>query len=143
LKEAAIVIYVENNGCTAMSNAPKPTSRAQHMDIKYFSLCELGECNLMIFDGIDTSINMADHLTKALQPTLFHCHVDFLLSHTPPTYSPVYQSVIGHFLNHNPNIDLFVPESFTTPLTATAAQVHVPIKADYQHNPWLIFIGHG
>jgi hypothetical protein len=42
-----------------------------------------------------------------------------------------------------PNIDKFVPESFTTPLIAATAQVHVPIGADYQLNPWLIIIGHG
>ncbi len=98
------------------------------MDIKYFSLCEWVERNLMIIDHIDTSINMVDHLTKALQPTLFHCHANFLLGHIPPTYSPVYKSIFGNFPNHTPNIDLFIPESFTTPLTAAAAQVRALIK---------------
>jgi hypothetical protein len=51
---------------------------------------------------------MADHLTKALQPTLFHHHADFLLGHIPPSYSPVYKSTVGNFPNCTPNIDLFV-----------------------------------
>jgi hypothetical protein len=97
----------------------------------------------MILDRTDTSINMVDHLTKALQPTLFHCHADFLLGHIPPIYSPVYKSIVGTFPNLTPNIDLFIPESFTTPLTAAAARIHTPIKADYQLSPWLIIIGHG
>ncbi len=97
----------------------------------------------MILDQIDTSINMANHLTKALQPTLFHCHADFLLGHIPPTYSPLYTSITGDFPNHTPKIDLFVPASFTTPITAAAAQVYAPIKSDYQHNPWLAVIAHG
>ncbi len=78
-----------------MGNVQKPTPRTRHIDIKYFSLCEWVECNLMLLDRIDTSINMANHLTKALQPILFHCRADFLLGHVPPTYSPIYKSTIG------------------------------------------------
>jgi hypothetical protein len=85
---------------------------------------------------------MADHLTKPLQPTLFHRHANFLLGHIPPTYSPVYMSIIGDFPNHTPNIDLFAPASFTTPLTVAAARVYTPLKTDYQHNPWLAVIAH-
>ncbi len=104
-----------------MGNAQKPTSRTCHIDIKFFTLCDWVERNLMILDRIDTSINMADHLTKALQPTLFHQHANFLLGHIPPMYSPVYTSIIGDSPNITPNIDLFVPATFTTSLTARAA----------------------
>jgi hypothetical protein len=103
-----------------MGNAQKPTPRTRHIDIKYFSLCEWVEWDLMHLDRIDTSINMADHLTKALPPTLFHRHANFLLGHVPPTYSPVYTSIIGDFPNHTPAIAKFIPSSFTTPLTAAA-----------------------
>jgi hypothetical protein len=120
-QEAATLLYEDNDGCTTMGNAQKPTSRTHHIDIKFFSLCDWVERNLMLLDWINTSINMADHLTKALQATLFHRHADFLLGHFPPTYSPIYTSIIGDFPNHLPNIDLFVPASFTTPLTAHAA----------------------
>jgi hypothetical protein len=117
-QEAAMLLYKDNDGCTTMDNAQKPTSRTRHIDIKFFSLCDWVECNLMLLNRIDTSINMADHLTKALQPILFHRHANFLLSHIPPTYSPIYKSIIGDFPNHSPNIDFFVPAFFTPPLTA-------------------------
>jgi hypothetical protein len=136
-QEAATLLYEDNNGCTAMGNAQKPTTRTRHIDIKYFSLCDWVERDLTILDRIDTSINMADHLTKALQPTLFHRHADYLLGHIPPTYSPVYKSIVGLLPNHTPNIDKFVPTSFTTPLTARAARIYAPLKEDLQHNPWV------
>ncbi len=96
-QEAATLIYKDNDGCTAMGNAQeKPTPRTRHIDIKYFSLCDWVERDLVILDRIDTSIIMADHLTKALQPTLFHQHTNFLLGHIPLMYSPVYQSMLAH-----------------------------------------------
>jgi hypothetical protein len=142
-QEAATLLYENNDGCTAMGNAQKPTTRTRHINIKYFTLCDWVERDLMLLDRIDTSINMADHLTKALQPTLFHRHADFLLGHIPPTYSPVYQSIIGNFPRHTPNVDIFVPTTFTTPLTARAACTYTPYKEDYQYSPWLsiLFMG--
>jgi hypothetical protein len=120
-QEAATLLYEDNDGCTSMGNAQKPTTRTRHIDIKFFTLCDWVERDLMLLDRIDTSINMADHLTKALQPTLFHRHADFLLGHVPPNYSPVYSSIVGDSPNITPNIDLFVPTTFTTPITARAA----------------------
>ena len=93
-QEAATLLYEDNDGCTAMGNAQKPTTRTRHIDIKYFSLCDWVERDLMILERIDTSINMADHLTKALQPTLFHRHADYLLGHIPPTYSPLLRDLV-------------------------------------------------
>ncbi len=89
-----MLFYEDNDGCTAMGNAQKPTSRTRHIDIKFFSLCDWVECNLMLLDRINTSINMADHLTKALQPILFHRYANFLLGHIPPSYLPIYKSII-------------------------------------------------
>jgi hypothetical protein len=131
-QEAATLLYEDNDGCTAMGNAQKPTPRTQHIDIKYFLLCKWVEQDLMILDRIDTLVNMVDHLTKALQPILFHRHPNFLLGHIPPNYSPVYMSIIGEFPNHAPKIDIFVPASFTTPITAAAARVYTPMLADNQ-----------
>ena len=136
-QEAATLLYEDNDGCTAMGNAQKPTTRTRHIDIKFFSLCDWVERDLMILERIDTSINMADHLTKALQPTLFHRHADYLLGHIPPTYSPVHKSIVGLLPNYTPNIDKFTPTTFTTPLTARAARIYAPLKEDFQHNPWL------
>ncbi len=39
-----------NDGCTARGNAQKPTSWTHHIDIKYFSLCEWVECDLILLD---------------------------------------------------------------------------------------------
>jgi hypothetical protein len=65
-QEAATLLYEDNNACTAMANAQKPTPRTRHMDIKYFSLSEWVERDLMWLEQINTSINLADHFTKSL-----------------------------------------------------------------------------
>jgi hypothetical protein len=134
------ILYEDNDGCTAMGNAQKPTTCTRHIDIKFFTLCDWVERDPMILDRIDTSINLADHLTKALQPTLFHRHADYLLGHVPPSHSPVYKSLIGESLNHTPNVDLFVPSSYTTPTTARAARVSCPLESDCSNSPWISII---
>jgi hypothetical protein len=141
-QETATMLYEDNDGCTAMGNAQKPAPRTCHMDIKYFLICEWVERDLVLLDRIDTSFNMSDHLTKALQPILFHHHGDFLLGHVPPMYLPVYTSTVGSISNHKVDLDLFVPHSFTTPLTAAAACVYAPIASDYVHSPYLRILGH-
>jgi hypothetical protein len=70
--EAPTLLYKDNDGCTAMGNAQKLTPQTHHINIKYFSLCKWIERDLILLDCTNTSINMADHLTKALQPILFH-----------------------------------------------------------------------
>jgi hypothetical protein len=77
-QEAATILYEDNDACTAMANAQKPTPRTRHMDIKYFLLSEWVERDLMLLERIDTSINLADHFTKSLLPALFHWHADFI-----------------------------------------------------------------
>jgi hypothetical protein len=39
-QEAAKLLYEDNNAFTAMGNAQKPMPWMQHIDIKYFSLCD-------------------------------------------------------------------------------------------------------
>ena len=46
-QEVATVLYEDNDACTAMGNAQKPTPRTSHIDIKYFSICEWIERDLM------------------------------------------------------------------------------------------------
>jgi hypothetical protein len=141
-QEAATVAYEDNDGCTSMGNAQKPTPRTRHIDIKYFALCDWIERDLIILERIDTSINPSDHLTKALSRILFHRHADFLLGHVPPQYSPVYQHAITTYGNFYKDIESFVPDSFTTPTTARAARIHAPILEDIKDNPWLLVIWH-
>ena len=142
-QEAATILYEDNDACTAMANAQKPTTRTRHMDIKYFSLSDWVERDLMLLERIDTSINLADHYTKSLQPALFHRHADFILGHIPPAYSPLHKSIIGSYAGVDDYLEQFVPSSFTTPLTAAAARVHAPLRSDYANNPWLPILGHG
>jgi hypothetical protein len=71
------------------------------------------------------------NLEKQLMNVSFHCHADYLLGHIPPSYFSVYKSIIGEPSNHTPNIDLFVPASFTSPITACAARVFCPLESDY------------
>ena len=147
-QEAATVAYEDNDGCTAMANAQKPTSRTRHIDIKYFALCEWVEQDLILLERIDTSINIADHLTKILSRTLFHRHADYLLGHVPPKYSPVYRQAISTYRDNYGNISKYVPETFTTPtiahrpITATAARIFVPFYEDIEGNPWLAILWH-
>jgi hypothetical protein len=142
-QEAATLLYEDNEGCTAIGNAQKPTQQTCHIDIKHFSLCEWVERDLILLDQIDTSINMSNHLTKSLQTLLFHRHADFLLGHIPPKYSPIYSTIVGTYTNHTIDVDKFIPQSFTTPLTAAAAPVYATLRDDYIHSPWLHILGHG
>ena len=142
-QEAAILLYEDNDACTAMANAQKPTPRTRHIDIKYFSLCDWVERNRMLLEWIDTKINMSDHFTKNLSKALFHRHIDFILGHIPPSYSPLHLSLIGTYTDHDLLLDKYVPHSFTTPMTAAAARVFAPIHDDYLGNPWTTIHWHG
>ena len=139
-QEAATLIYEDNDACTAMANAQKPTSRTRNIDIKYFSLCDWVEMDLMKLERVDTSINLADNLTKPLGRVLFHRHSDFILGHVPPSYSPVYKQAIGTY--NDSTTHTMIPESFTTPTLAAAARVRAPISDSIQNNPWrLVLVG--
>jgi hypothetical protein len=142
-QEAATIAYEDNDGCTAMGNAHKPTAWTLHINIKYFALCEWIERNLIHLERINTSINIADHLTKPLSRVLFHRHANFLLGHVPPKYSPVYQKAITTYKDQfEEDIDRFLPESFTTPMTARASRIYTPTHVDVKGNPWLIVMWH-
>jgi hypothetical protein len=141
-QEADTVAYEDNEGCTAMGNAQKLTARTRHIDIKYFALCDWVERDLILLECIDTSINLADHLTKILSRTLFHQHADYFLGHVPPKYSPVYRHAITTYGDHYKDIEDFVPETFTTPITARAARIFAPSIDDIKGNPWLLVLWH-
>jgi hypothetical protein len=115
----------------------------RHIGIKYFSICEWIERDLMYLERINNTINMLDHLTKGLSWALFHQHADFLLGHVPPAYSLMYKYIIGTYTNQHTDIETFVPILFTTPMTAADARVYAPLKEDYLGNPWLIVLWHG
>jgi hypothetical protein len=113
------------------------------MDIKYFALCDWVEQDLLILDRIDTKINLANPFTKSLERAAFRRHVDFILGHVPPWYSPVYAKWIGTYTDNHTDIADYVPESLTTLLCAAAARIHVPLPKDYLGNPWVHILWHG
>jgi hypothetical protein len=86
-QHAASVLYEDNDACTAMAMAQKPTPRTRHMDIKYKVICEWVDRDLVALKRIATSINLADLFTKSLGPTLFFRHADYILGRVPPYYA--------------------------------------------------------
>ena len=91
---AATLLYEDNDAATAMANAGKPTPRTRHMDIKFHALCEWVERDLLILQRVSTHQNLADHFTKSLSRILFHRHVDFIMGHVPPPYSPKFSEFL-------------------------------------------------
>jgi hypothetical protein len=90
-QEAASWLYEDNDICTAMANAQKPAGCTRHMDIRYHVLCEWVEQDLIVLERVDTTINKADHFTKLLSCVLFHRHIDYIMGHVSPEYSPAYK----------------------------------------------------
>ena len=86
-QHSASFLYEDNDACTAMAMAQKPTPRARHMDIKFYALCQWVERDLIKLERIDTTVNMADHFTKSLSPVLFRRHTDYIMGRVPPHYS--------------------------------------------------------
>ena len=123
-QDAATIMYEDNDACTAMANAQKPTPRTRHMDIKYFSLAEWVECDLLMLERVDTSCNMADHFTKQLGPLAFSHHVDYLMGHMPPTYAPAFQKLYDKLQVPKPKLPSSIRNQIPTnpPLAAAAAR---------------------
>jgi hypothetical protein len=92
---AASMLYQDNDAYIAMANAQKPTTQTHHMDIKSHVICEWVDRDLIRLERSDTTVNMSDHFTKQLGPTLFHCHVDYIVGRVPPQYTPWYHKLFG------------------------------------------------
>ena len=126
-QHAATIAYEDNDACTAMANARKPTTRTRHMDTKYHVLCEWVERDLIKLERVDTSQNLADHFTKQLGPNLFHRHVDYILGKVPPQYSSCFKRLQGILAEKSKNIQppvVPVPKAITKrPLAAAAAKL--------------------
>jgi hypothetical protein len=125
---AASVLYEDNDACTAMAMAQKPTSRTRHMDIKYNVICEWVQRDLLKLERIDTTINLADLFTKSLGPTLFYRHTDYILGRVPPHYAPTdYQTTP-------------TPQSFPTQSVAATLHRTATTWTTIVHNPFTCFI---
>ena len=53
------------------------------------------EYDLLLLSCVDTTMNMADHVTKQLGPTLFHRHIAYIMGHVPPQYTQLFQTLLG------------------------------------------------
>ncbi len=97
-QEATTLLYEDNDRFITMGNAQKLTPQTCHINIKYFSLCEWVEHNLILLDWIDTSINMSNHLTKS------SCHlssINMLISSSDMSLQ-VTRQFIPLLLGHTP-----------------------------------------
>ncbi len=140
-QEATMVMHEDNDACTAMGNAQKPTPCTQHMDINFFLLYDWVKRDLMHLECVDTKMNMADMFTKSLPWEMFHCHADYLLGHVPPKYSPVYSYLVGTYSDVVIDIETYVPSTYMTPMTAAAARICAPIYHDYVGSLGLLLYG--
>jgi hypothetical protein len=80
----------------------------------------------MILERIHTSVNEADHLTKTLDRTLFYRHVDHIMGHIPPAYSPCAINITGG-INIIQYDDTEKQELDIRPLAARAAKCEVQL----------------
>eukprot|EP00956_Cyclotella_meneghiniana_P003435 scaffold4172_cov67-Cyclotella_meneghiniana.AAC.11 len=110
-----------------MANAQKPTSRTRHMDIRYFALSDWVEQDLMTLERIHTSVNIADHFTKPLERTLFYRHVDYIMGHIPPAYSPCYTYATGN-AEIQPTSDIEFEDMVVKPPVARAAKCELQLR---------------
>ena len=90
---AATVGYEDNDACTSMAMAQKPTPRTRHIDIKYHVICQWTEQDLIQLERVASALNVADIFTKQLGPLLFRRHCDYLMGRVPPQYSSHFQNV--------------------------------------------------
>ena len=128
-QEAASRLYKDNNACTAMANTQKPTTQSQPMVIHYNVLCKLVERDLVILKWVDATINKANNFTKLFAQVLFHQHIDYIMGHVPPEYSPAYLQPTGQFDMTKLHL---VPDKFTTKDTMT-----LPISIDISKESYL------
>ena len=85
-QDLATILYEDNQGALLMGNAGMPTRRTRHMDIKYFSLQEWVEQDLIVLHDIESTSNVSDMFTKQLGKILFHKHNDTVMGRKFPKY---------------------------------------------------------
>mmetsp|Transcript_27572 Transcript_27572/g.58265 ORF Transcript_27572/g.58265 Transcript_27572/m.58265 type:complete len:259 (+) Transcript_27572:120-896(+) len=138
------IAYEDNDACTAMANAKKPTPCTRHIDIKHHVITEWVERDLMKLERINSTINLADHFTKQLGPLAFNRHIDYIMGHVPPQYSSCYQQLIGQLhkskdITTKPLVTIVPIAPNTTPPAATAARFVTSWATILQHFTFVIF----
>ena len=93
---AATIGYEDNNACTSIAMAKKPTPRTRHIDIKYHVICQWVEQDFIKLERVASILNVADICTKQLGPLLFRRHCDYLMGRVPHQYSLHYHNNIWY-----------------------------------------------
>lgn len=82
----ATPLYEDNAAAIALANAQRPTCRSRHLNIRYLALMDWVKQDNIVLAPILTHNNLADGLTKSLQPVLFERHCASLLGKRKPKY---------------------------------------------------------
>ena len=73
--EKPLLIHCDSSSAVAYANSNRSTAKSRHIDIKYLIVKERVEKRLLSIEQISTNSNIADPLTKGLQPKAFLEHV--------------------------------------------------------------------
>ena len=68
------IIMFDNNGAIELAKNPKHHDQTKHIDIRHHFVREAIESKLIKLHRVDTSVNTADILTKALSVDLHQRH---------------------------------------------------------------------
>jgi hypothetical protein len=85
----ATTLHIDNNGALNMANQGQPTRNTRHMELKYFSIQQWVERDLVYLKRISTDANYADAMTKILGRTKFYEHYDYIMGRIRPTYAEI------------------------------------------------------
>ena len=97
-QEKATILYEDNQGALLMANAQMPTRRTRHMEIKYFSLQDWIQEDLLILHATESTNNISDTFTKQLGRNLFHKHTDTVMGRKyPKYYTGEYSTIPVHY----------------------------------------------
>ena len=79
-------ILADNRGAIQMTKTQQSSRRTKHIDIKYFSILQWTEDELITFQQTKSECNFADSLSKITGKCKFHQHADIFTGRRPPQY---------------------------------------------------------
>ena len=87
-KEAS-VLHIDNNGALNMANKWQPTKSTRYIDIKHFAIQDWVESHLLLLRRICSKSHYSDALTKPMDQTLHHRHMENIMGRVCPAYKDV------------------------------------------------------
>ena len=73
--ERPLKLFCDNRSAVLYSNNNRSSSKSNYIDIKFLVVKERVQNGLISIEHIETNSMLADPLTKALLPKVFHKHV--------------------------------------------------------------------